>query len=113
MEAEPAPTDSVATVVAGRRLLMRRDFCELAALFATFYFLQGICEPTEGMLSQPLMSLYKRWGFDTEQIGRFSFILGLPLVVPHFFRMGLVEWRRWGMMATRRISVGGGSKSKE
>jgi predicted MFS family arabinose efflux permease len=81
MEAEPAPTDSVATVIAGRRLLLRRDFCELAALFATFYFLQGICEPTEGMLSQPIMSLYKRWGFDTEQIGRFSFILGLPWAI--------------------------------
>jgi predicted MFS family arabinose efflux permease len=84
MEADPAspsPPDSVAGVVAARRLLLRRDFVELAALFATFYFLQGICEPTEGMLSQPIMSLYKRWGFDTEQIGRFSFVLGLPWAI--------------------------------
>src|SRR5215213_7899724 len=59
----------------------RKEIVQLGALFATFYFLQGICEPTEGMLSQPIMSLLKGWKYDAGEIGRFTFILGLPWAV--------------------------------
>ena len=34
----------------------------LGALFCLFYFVQGIIEPTEGLLSQPIKSLLRNWG---------------------------------------------------
>lgn len=37
----------------------------LGALFAVMYFVQGIGEPTRGMLQQPLRSMLKSWGYDT------------------------------------------------
>jgi MFS family permease len=41
-------------------------------------FFQGINEPTEGLLGQPIRSLLRSWGEDTSQIAGFSALLGLP-----------------------------------
>lgn len=50
----------------------------LAFLFGTLYFVQGFGEPTEGLVAQPTRSLLKGWGYGTEEITRFMFVLGLP-----------------------------------
>jgi len=35
----------------------------LGTLFALLYFVQGIVEPTDGLLSQPIKSLLTNWGY--------------------------------------------------
>lgn len=35
----------------------------LGALFGLLYFVQGIVEPTEGLLSQPIKSLLRHWDY--------------------------------------------------
>lgn len=50
----------------------------LSALFAALYFIQGISEPTEGLLAQPVMSLLKGWGYDALGLGAFSAALAIP-----------------------------------
>lgn len=47
-------------------------------VFAVFYFIQGVCEPTEGLISQPVRSMLERWGYQAGEIGRFSFLMALP-----------------------------------
>jgi MFS family permease len=58
--------------------LARPSFAALATLFGLFYFLQGIGEPSDGLLTQPVRSLLIRWGQNGEQITRFSTIITLP-----------------------------------
>jgi predicted MFS family arabinose efflux permease len=53
----------------------------LSVLFGLFYFIQGISEPTEGLISQPVLSLLRSWGQNAEQIGTFSFLLALPWAI--------------------------------
>jgi Na+/melibiose symporter-like transporter len=42
------------------------------------YFIQGIGEPTEGLIAQPVRWLLKSWGHDAAQIGTFGLLLSLP-----------------------------------
>jgi hypothetical protein len=35
----------------------------LGTLFGLLYFAQGIVEPTDGLLSQPIKSLLRNWGY--------------------------------------------------
>lgn len=57
---------------------MRRDILGLSFLFGAMYFIQGIGEPTTGLVTQPTFSLLKEWGNDATQIGLFTALLGLP-----------------------------------
>lgn len=50
----------------------------LSALFAALYFIQGISEPTEGLVAQPVMSLLKAWGYEALGLGAFSAALAMP-----------------------------------
>jgi MFS family permease len=50
----------------------------LTMLFGLLYFLQGICEPTEGLLAQPVRALLKSWHDSPEEITAFAALLGLP-----------------------------------
>jgi predicted MFS family arabinose efflux permease len=61
----------------------------LSVLFGLFYFIQGISEPTDGLLSQPVLSLLKSWGQNAEQIATFSFLLALPWAIKPIY--GLVS----------------------
>jgi hypothetical protein len=62
----PPPTDA------------RRTALGLSALFGAMYFVQGIGEPAEGLVGQPLRSLLRSQGRTAAQIATFSFLLGLP-----------------------------------
>src|SRR5947209_15284293 len=50
----------------------------LGLLFGAIYFLQGIGEPTDGLIAQPLRSLLKGWGRSAGEITAFSALLALP-----------------------------------
>jgi Na+/melibiose symporter-like transporter len=42
------------------------------------YFIQGVGEPTEGLVAQPVRSLLKGWGCGAAEIGAFAALLALP-----------------------------------
>ncbi len=56
----------------------RPDVVLLAALFGVLYFVQGIAEPTEGLIAQPVRSLLGVWGRSIEEIAAFSALLAAP-----------------------------------
>ncbi len=55
-----------------------RETLSLAMLFGTIYFVQGIAEPTEGLITQPVRSLLKSWGHSVSDIALFSALVALP-----------------------------------
>jgi MFS family permease len=56
----------------------RREALGLGLLFGTIYFVQGIGEPTEGLIAQPVRAMLKGWGNNAEQIAAFSALLSIP-----------------------------------
>lgn len=50
----------------------------LSLLFGTLYFVQGIAEPTEGLITQPVRSMLKSWGYSVGDIALISLVAGLP-----------------------------------
>jgi predicted MFS family arabinose efflux permease len=48
------------------------------SLFSALYFVQGIAEPTEGLIAQPVRSLLKSWNQDDAQISTFMVLMALP-----------------------------------
>ena len=65
------------------------NFSRLAALFGLFYFWQGIGEPTDGLLTQPVRALLIERGESTESISTFVFLLSLPWTIKPLY--GLVS----------------------
>jgi MFS family permease len=61
----------------------------LAFLFGTLYFVQGISEPTEGLIAQPVRSMLDSWGHTTAQVAAFGMILSLPWTLKPLF--GLIS----------------------
>jgi len=56
----------------------RRRVVGLALLFGAIYFIQGIAEPTEGLVAQPVRSLLKSWGRGAFAIAAFTALLASP-----------------------------------
>lgn len=56
----------------------RSGTLRVAVLFAAFYFAQGIAEPTEGLITQPIASLLRRWGASPAEITSYAALLALP-----------------------------------
>ncbi|MBX9791781.1 MAG: MFS transporter [Pirellulales bacterium] len=54
------------------------DSLRLGLLFGTMYFVQGMGEPTEGLVTQPVRSILKHWGFGVSEIAGFAALLALP-----------------------------------
>src|SRR5438132_960074 len=50
----------------------------LGILFGTIYFIQGIGDPNDGLITQPVLSLLKWWGCKANEIAGFAALLGLP-----------------------------------
>jgi MFS family permease len=57
----------------------------LGLLFGTMYFLQGVGEPTEGLIIQPVQSLLKSWHDSPEMITAFAAMLALPWWLKPFY----------------------------
>jgi len=53
----------------------------LLYIFGALYFAQGIAEPTEGLIAQPVRSLLRSWGHDASTIGTFATLLSVPWMV--------------------------------
>lgn len=62
-------------------LQLKRDRRRFAFLFGALYFVQGIAEPTEGLISQPVRSLLRTWGHDAAGIGKFVALLSIPWMI--------------------------------
>src|SRR5262245_52188642 len=56
----------------------RTQVFRLGLLFATLYFVQGIAEPTEGLIAQPVRSLLAQWGHSIGAVALFSALLSSP-----------------------------------
>ena len=60
---------------------VRRTSLRLGVLFATAYFIQGIGEPTAGLIAQPVRSLLRTWEYSPTAISVFGFFVGLPWTI--------------------------------
>jgi len=56
----------------------RADTWRLGLLFGVIYFVQGIAEPSEGLIAQPVRSLLKEWDYSTARISLFAMLLSVP-----------------------------------
>ncbi|HUG91177.1 MAG TPA: MFS transporter [Planctomycetaceae bacterium] len=91
----------------------RRETVGLATLFGVMYFVQGIGEPTEGLISQPVRSLLKDWGRSAAEIAAFSAVLGLPWtlkplygLLTDFVPLGGTRRRGWLLLMTAATIIG-------
>ena len=57
----------------------------LALLFGVIYFVQGVGEPTTGLIAQPTKSLLRGWGLGAEEIAGFMLIVGFPWYIKPVF----------------------------
>ncbi len=55
-----------------------REVVGLGLLFGAIYFVQGVGEPTEGLVAQPVRSLLKSWGRSDAQVTDFAAIVAIP-----------------------------------
>src|SRR3954447_17698242 len=62
----------------GRAPSVRRRGLELGLLFGALSFLQGIGEPTDGLIAQPVRTLLRSWGRSTGEIAVFAALLAIP-----------------------------------
>ena len=53
----------------------------LGALFGLLYFVQGIVEPTDGLLSQPIKSLLRTWGYSAATTAWFISVLSIAWAI--------------------------------
>lgn len=84
----------------------------LATVFALIYFVQGIAEPTEGLIAQPVRSLLTDWNWSASQISHFMAMLALPWAIKplyglliDFVPLGRSRRRRYLLLSTGVASV--------
>src|SRR4051794_32324994 len=63
----------------------RGEAWRLGLLFGSIYFLQGIGEPTDGLIAQPARSMLKGWGRSAGEIATFSALLAIPWSIKPVF----------------------------
>jgi len=56
----------------------KADAVKLSLLFGAIYFIQGIGEPTEGLIAQPVRSLLTKWGQTAGEMTAFMALISLP-----------------------------------
>jgi len=85
----------------------------LAAFFAVMYFVQGLGDPTSGLIAQPVRSLLKAWGETPGTIAGFMALLALPWTLKPLFGLlsdyvPLFGYRRrsYLLISTASASVG-------
>jgi predicted MFS family arabinose efflux permease len=67
----------------------RRGVWGLGFLFGAIYFIQGIAEPTSGLIAQPVQTSLEDWHYSPTRITQFMFIVGLPWAIKPVF--GLIS----------------------
>jgi MFS family permease len=63
----------------------QRTVLRLSVLFAAMYFVQGISEPTEGLVGQPVKSFLADHGHNAAAVASFSALLTLPWMIKPFY----------------------------
>ena len=68
-------------------------------LFGTMYFLQGVVEPTDGLLIQPVRAILKSWHEGPAKISSFAALLTIPWMLKPLYGLltdfvPLFGWRR-------------------
>lgn len=64
---------------------VRRASWRLGLLFATAYLIQGIGEPTEGLVAQPVRSLLSDWDYSPSETAWFWFLVSIPWSIKPLF----------------------------
>ncbi|HRA90434.1 MAG TPA: MFS transporter, partial [Planctomycetaceae bacterium] len=59
----------------------RAAMLHLGLLFALMYFVQGLAEPTEGLIAQPVRSMLGRWDKSPGEIAHFMAIIAAPWAI--------------------------------
>ena len=85
----------------------------LGMLFGLLYFVQGIVEPTDGLLSQPTKSLLRQWEHSAASAAWFATILSLPWAIKPLY--GLLtdfvplagSYRRSHLLVTTAVACAG------
>ncbi|MGE0622931.1 MAG: hypothetical protein AB7I04_23720 [Pseudomonadales bacterium] len=85
----------------------------LAAFFATMYFVQGLGDPTSGLIAQPVRSLLRSWGESPAAIAGFMALLAVPWTLKPLFGLlsdylPFLGYRRRGylLVATAGAAIG-------
>jgi hypothetical protein len=88
-------------------------FAGLAALFGAIYFIQGIAEPSEGLIAQPLRSLLEGRGRTAGEITAFMTWVSLPWALKplygllvDFVPFGRSPRRNWLILMTAATALG-------
>jgi hypothetical protein len=88
-------------------------FAGLAALFGAIYFIQGIAEPSEGLIAQPLRSLLEDRGRTAGEITAFMTWVSLPWALKplygllvDFVPFGRSPRRNWLILMTAATALG-------
>ncbi len=68
-----------------KTVLQTSQWIRLAMLFATIYVVQGIIEPTTGLVAEPVESMLKHWGETPVEIATFLALVGLPWCLKPLF----------------------------
>ncbi len=58
-----------------------RSALHLSLLFGIIYFVQGLAEPSEGLIAQPVRSLLRQWNQSSGQIAYFMAIVSAPWAI--------------------------------
>src|SRR6185295_13170353 len=81
---QPAPPVASSQPIGSPALADRSAGASIAGLGATFallYFVQGIVDPSEGILSQPIKSLLRHWEYSSATTAWFFSALSLPWAI--------------------------------
>jgi MFS family permease len=91
----------------------RREAFQLSLFFGAVYFIQGIGEPTEGLIAQPVRSLLLNWHYSVEDISLFATLLSVPWwfkplygLLSDFVPLGGYRRRSYLMLSTAATVAG-------
>jgi MFS family permease len=85
----------------------------LGALFGVLYFVQGACEPTEGLLAQPVRASLLGAGSSAGEVARMMAIVAIPWSLKPLFGLAVdlvpiagARRRPWLILATAAATIG-------
>lgn len=85
----------------------------LVAIFAALYFVQGACEPTDGLVSQPLRAGLLAAGASPGEVARFLALVGVPWALKPLYGVVVdllpirgLRRRSWLIVATTLATLG-------
>ena len=91
----------------------RAERRRLVAIFAALYFVQGSCEPTDGLISQPIRAAMLNAGASPGEVARFLALVGLPWALKPLYGLFVdlvplfgARRRAWMILSTSLATLG-------